>query len=84
MSPMATLYVRNVPNRVYEALQRRARENGHSLNAEALAILEHAAERASRSTVADRLFEIAREIHLPPDAPSAEELIREGRDERGY
>jgi plasmid stability protein len=80
---MRTLYVRNVPNRVYEALERRAQRNGRSLNAETLAILRGEAEREQDARqIAQRLAEIAAEINLPPDAPKPEDLIREDRDSR--
>ncbi len=84
MGGMATLYVRNVPEDVYHSLQRLAKEHGRSLNAEALEILELAAARPSGTPITDRLAEIAHRINLPPDAPRAEDLIREGREERGY
>ena len=78
---MPTLYVRNVPTKVYRRLQVRARRNGRSLNAEALDILSAAAAREPRETaIVDRLREIAREIDLPPHAPKPEELIREDRE----
>ena len=81
MGEIPTLYVRNVPPQVHADLQRLAREHGRSLNAEALDILERA---ATHSRAAERLFEIARKINLPPDAPSPKEMIQQGRDERGY
>ena len=78
---MPTLYVRNVPTGVYRSLQRRARRNSRSLNAEALDILSTAAAREPReAAIVDRLREIAREIDLPPDAPKPEELIRQDRE----
>jgi plasmid stability protein len=81
MSPMPTLYVRNVPTNVYRRLQARARRNSRSLNAEALDILSAAAAREPDETaIVERLREIAREIDLPPDAPKPEELIRQDRD----
>jgi plasmid stability protein len=81
MNSMPTLYVRNVPAKVYRFLQSRARRNGRSLNAEALDILNAAAAREPReSAIVDRLREIAREIDLPPDAPKPEDLIRQDRD----
>jgi antitoxin FitA len=81
MSPMPTLYVRNVPNDVYRRLQARARRNSRSLNAEALNILSAAAAREPHEiAIVERLREIAREIDLPPDAPNPEELIRQDRD----
>jgi len=81
---MATLYVRNVPPEVYGALRAQAKKHGRSLNAEALDILAEAAARPSGTPITDRLAEIARGIKLPPDFPRAEDLIREGREERGY
>jgi len=84
MACLATLYVRNVPAEIYRSLQARAKAHGRSLNAEALEILEEAATRSSDTPITDRLFALAREINLPPDAPSAVDLINEGRDERGY
>ena len=81
MSPMPTLYVRNVPTNVYRRLQARARRNSRSLNTEALDILSAAAARQPHETaIVDRLREIAREIDLPPDAPKPEELIRQDRE----
>lgn len=80
---MTTLYVRNVPPDVYRWLRARARENGRSINAEALGILTAAAARTRRETpIVDRLREIAREINLPPDAPRPEDLIRADRERR--
>jgi plasmid stability protein len=79
---MATLYVRNVPEEVYEGLRERARRNGRSLNGEALEILARAARRTGATPITDRLAEIARRINLPPDAPNPEDLIREDRDSR--
>jgi plasmid stability protein len=77
------LYVRNVPQGVYRSLRERARENGRSINAEALEILIAAADRARRERpITDRLREIAREINLPADAPKPEDLIRADRDSR--
>ena len=79
---MATLYVRNVPEDVYERLRERARRNGRSVNAEALRILEDAAEVTADTPLTDRLEEIAKRIKLPPGAPMPEDLIREDRDSR--
>jgi plasmid stability protein len=77
---MRTLYVRNVPNRVYEQLERRARRNGRSLNAEAIEILRAEAEREDVRAIVQRLAEIAEEINWPEDAPMPEDFIREDRD----
>jgi plasmid stability protein len=78
---MATLHVRNVPEEVYESLRERARRNGRSINAEAIAVLQDAAARDSSATpITDALRDLARRINLPPDAPRPEEIIRELRD----
>jgi plasmid stability protein len=81
MSRVATLHVRNVPEPVYETLRERARLNGRSINAEALAILADVAARGRSATpITDSIRELAGRIELPSDAPRAEEVIREIRD----
>ncbi len=78
---MATLHLRNVPTRVYERLRRRAKQNGRSMNAEAVALLEEVVERDARAaTITDELRRLAYEINLPDDAAKPEEIIREMRD----
>jgi plasmid stability protein len=84
MLAMPTLYIRNVPPEVYEALKARAKRQGRSVNAEALQILEEATGRdRSPESVADRLWELAKDFKLSPDDPSPEEMIRQMREERG-
>jgi plasmid stability protein len=81
MAAMPTLHLRNVPMKVYEQLRRRAKLNGRSMNAEAVALLEEAVERSARTgSITDELRRLAQEINLPPDAPRAEEIIRQDRD----
>ena len=83
MSYVPTLHLRNVPTKVYDGLRRRAKQNGRSMNAEAVALLEEAIDREQRrGTITDELRRLAEEINLPPDAPKPEEIIREARDER--
>lgn len=81
-SGMSTLYVREVPERVYGELRRRARQRGTSISAEAVRLLERGLE-VDRPEVRDLLVEIraARPV-AKPGAPSAAELIREDRDRR--
>ena len=80
---MATLYVRDVPEKLYKRLRARARRNGRSLNAEVLELIDEALLRELTSDeITDRLAELAAEIDLPPDAPRPEEIIREERDRR--
>ncbi len=78
---MPTLYIRNVPVEVYEALKARAKREGRSVNAEALKILEDVAEREPdpRALVAE-LWELSKEVKRSPGDPTAEEVIRILRD----
>jgi plasmid stability protein len=84
MTRVPTLYIRNVPPEVYEALKARARREGRSVNAEVLVALEELAERERGREAVDRLLEIAGRISktLSADAPRAEEVIRQMREER--
>jgi len=83
MSAMPTLHLRNVPARLYERLQLRAKANGRSMNAEAVALLEEGVERELRArNITEQLRRHAQEIDLPPDAPTPEEIIRQDRDSR--
>jgi len=78
---MATLHLRNVPTKIYERLRRRAKQNGRSMNAEAVALLEDAVEREDRTgSITAELRRLANKINLPPDAPRAEEIIRQDRE----
>jgi plasmid stability protein len=80
---VATLYVRDVPEKLYKRLRARARRNGRSLNAEVLELIDEAVLRELTSDeITDRLAELAAEIDLPPDAPRPEDIIREDRDRR--
>ena len=80
---MATLYVRDVPEKLYKRLRARARRNGRSLNAEVLELIDEAVLRELTSDeITDRLAKLAAEIDLPPDAPRPEDIIRQERDHR--
>jgi plasmid stability protein len=82
MARLPTLYIRNVPVEVYEALRARAKREGRSVNAEALTILEEVAERERRAeSLVGRLREIAQRVNYPPDAPRADEIVRQSREE---
>ena len=75
---MATLYVRDVTEKLYKRLRARARRNGRSLNAEVLELIDEAVLRELTSDeITDRLAELAAEIDLPPDAPRPEDIIRQ-------
>lgn len=79
---MATLHVRNVPDRTYEALRQRAAERRTSISAEAVRLIERAL-RTDRTRVNELLARIEESrVAAEPGAPSAAELIRQDRDER--
>ena len=82
---MATLYVENVPDELYEALRAQARRENRSISAEVLAMLKDNVpteqELARRREIFERLEKL-RAIPVPADVKyqSAEEMIREDRD----
>lgn len=83
MRTVATLHIRNVPEKVVANLKRRARQNGRSLNAEIVEALGASVQEDERRVwVARRLEEMRAEFQLPEDAPDAVELIRQAREER--
>jgi plasmid stability protein len=84
MIRMATLYIRNVPPEVYEALKARAKREGRSVNAEALLALEELTEEERGRAAIDRFLALGKEIgkKMPPDGPSVVEIIRQMREER--
>lgn len=82
---MATLYVENVPDELYEALRKRARQHRKSIAAEVLTLLEEniptARELKARSDAIRRLADLRAQPSpsLGP-FPSTEEMQREDRD----
>jgi antitoxin FitA len=84
MIRMPTLYIRNVPPEVYEALKARAEREGRSVNAEALVLLEEVAARERGREAIDRFLALAEEIskNRPPGGPTAAQIVRQMRDER--
>lgn len=82
---MATLYVENVPEDLYEALRKRARKNRSSIAAEVIELLKDYVPTEKELSRRRRLFqELAKLRSQSPLAagpfPSAEEMIREDRD----
>jgi plasmid stability protein len=82
---MATLYVENVPDDLYEALRERARKNHSSIAAEVIGLLKDFVPterelRRRRSWV--RQLKKLRSLHpaAPGSFPSTEEMIREDRE----
>ena len=82
MTDVATLYVRNVPAKVYAELQKWAAESGRSMNALILEVLEEEATRRDRNAEFERRLAELNAKNRPIAGP-LEELIREDRD-RGH
>jgi plasmid stability protein len=83
MSDVPTLNIRNVPERVVATLKREAKKNGRSLNAEVVEALKDYDERHKHAgELLRQLEEFRREWLAPPDAPTPEEMIRAGHEER--
>jgi len=82
MIDVPTLYIRNVPKDVYDALREQAKERGTSISSEALEILEEALrwKRRSWDEVMASIEANAKEIGFGPDWPAPEDVIREDRD----
>lgn len=82
---MATLYVENVPDDLYEALRNRAKSRRRSIAAEVLALLEEniptEKQLKAREALLQQILRI-REEHPESGGPylSAEQMIREDRD----
>jgi plasmid stability protein len=82
---MATLYVENVPDDLYEALRKRARTQRRSIAAEVLSLLE---QNIPTEKELKRRREVTRKLeHLRftsrvsgKSFPSSEEMIREDRE----
>jgi plasmid stability protein len=82
---MPALYVENVPQDLYQALRKRARENRKSIAAEVISLLERnvptAKELQGRREFYKRMAELrAHQPKSPGPFPTAEEMIREDRD----
>jgi plasmid stability protein len=83
--PMATLYVENVPDDIYKALRKRAREKRKSIAAEVIELLQQNVpteqELKRRRDAFDRLAQL-RAMPSPGRGPfpSAEEMVREDRE----
>jgi plasmid stability protein len=81
---MATLYVENVPDDLYDALRRRAKEHRRSIAAEVLSMLEENVptkkELARRRNIFERIERLNSGRRSEKAFPSTEEMIREDRD----
>jgi hypothetical protein len=82
---MPALYVEKIPDDLYQALRKRARENRNSLAAEVISLLERnvptAKELQRRREFYKRMADLrARQPESSEPFPSTEEMIREDRD----
>lgn len=82
---MATLYVENVPEDLYKALRKQAKEHRKSIRAEVLTLLEQNIPTADELSRRRRLYDDLKKLRgrRPLSAgpfPSAEEMIREDRE----
>ncbi len=80
---MATLYVRGIPDAVYEQAQRIAQAQGRSLSAFVLQVLQQAVEEEKlRQVRSETLSSIRRRRRpLPDTAPDSVEVLRQIRAE---
>ena len=82
---MATLYVENVPDELYEALRSRAKQNRKSVAGEVISLLEENIPTPSTLKKRREFYEYVKRLQRrkPPSQgpfPSAEEMIREDRE----
>jgi len=82
---MPTLYVENIPESLYKALRKRARENRKSIAAEVISLLERniptAEELRQRREFYTRMTQLRAQLPQSSSAfPTTEELIREDRN----
>jgi plasmid stability protein len=81
---MATLHVRNVPDKLYKRIQKLAEQENRSLTAEVVNLLDQAVqERQARQSVAavlERVRGRTATVRLPKGWIDSVDLIREDRD----
>jgi plasmid stability protein len=82
---MATLYVENVPDELYEALRSRAKRHRKSIAGEVISLLEENVPTEAQLAKRRGLYEYVTKLKqsAPPaigTSPSTEEMIREDRD----
>lgn len=78
---MAILYVRNVPEDLYDRLKQRAKAQRRSLSAEVISLLEWALQEAERSTLSTLSnIRVRRSFRsTAAGAPDSTTLLRQGR-----
>ncbi len=81
---MATLYVENVPDELYEALRKRARKNRKSIAAEVLELLEQSVPTERELKARRASFRRLERLASQPSPsrgpfPTTQEMVREDR-----
>ena len=80
---MATLHVRNVPDKLYKRIQKLAEKENRSVTAEVIQLLSQGLQmreaRGNAAAVIDRIQSYAQNVELPRDWRDSVELIREDR-----
>ena len=82
---MPTLYVENVPDNLYKALRKRAKENRKSIAAEVISLLEENVPTEEELKARRRFYERmkwfrSQQPASPGPFPTAEEMQREDRE----
>ena len=81
---MATLYVENIPDELYQALRERARQHRKSIAAEILTLLEEniptAAELKKRQKIFKQLERLRSSNPAGPGPFTSEQMQREDRE----
>ncbi|MCU1303692.1 MAG: hypothetical protein JWQ87_3976 [Candidatus Sulfotelmatobacter sp.] len=82
---MPTLYVENIPDSLYKALRKRARENHKSIAAEVLGLLERNIPTADELRQRREFYTRMADLHAKNgegsnSSPTTEEMIREDRN----
>jgi plasmid stability protein len=82
---MATLYVENVPDELYEALRNRAKKNRKSIAGEVISLLEENVPTAHELKRRQQLFQQVLKLRAgkpanPGSLPTTEEMQREDRE----
>jgi plasmid stability protein len=80
---MATLHVRNVPEKLYKRIQKLAEEENRSVTAEVIQLLNQGLQareaRQGAAAVIERIRQRAQKIELPRGWKDSAELLREDR-----
>ena len=80
---MATLHVRNVPDKLYKRIQKLAEQGNRSVTAEVIQLLGQGLQareaREGAAAVIDRIRRQTRKVELPRGWTDSVELIREDR-----